>query len=113
MSLCLLSLSLSLSLALSLSLSLSLSHSLSLGLVMACPSHMRLCGGPIHLACGGKDDPGCGRTLCYEHGREGTVCYCKSQVVGIGGAAERERASVREREAVREREEREREREWR
>jgi hypothetical protein len=81
----------------------------TLGRVMACPRHMRLCGAPAFVAC----DRGCGRTLCWEHGREYTVCYCKSQVVGIGGAAERERASAREREIAREREEREREMEWR
>src|SRR3954471_11019423 len=42
----------------------------TLGL-MACPSHMWLCGAPIFLACG-MDDPGCGRALCWEHGRENT-----------------------------------------
>ena len=81
---------------------------------IACPlGHMRICGAPIFLSCKEGDGTGCDRSLCWEHipdEKRKLKCYCKSELVGIGGAAER--ASARKREIAREREEREREREW-
>ena len=76
------------------------------GLRAACPlGHMQICRAPVWVSC-----TDCDRVLCWEHIH--AKCYCKSQLVGVGGAAERERAREREREIARAREEREREREW-
>ena len=66
--------------------------------------HMRICGAPIFLACND-----CDRVLCWEHipnEEKKLKCYCKSQLVAIGGAAVKERARVSERERAREREKR-------
>ncbi len=87
----------------------------TIGLRAACPlGHMRFCGAPIWFWC--RD---CDRVLCWDHmpvleeccwlDKE---CFCKSQKVGIGGIAERERALERERQRVREQEERQRKSEW-